>query len=148
MVSPLGGLTTPAIPPWQWVGLPQKNQMGFVSVTVTWKTEPVPVAVFLTVPLSKPPLDWHGLAKEPSMTEWMEPKKWNSSTSPTLAVVESGEKDRPLWPTSMTTVAAAARAAPARRRSERMAARSGAERQTSVDRVYRVTEPRKEKSSD
>lgn len=86
----------------------------------------VPVAVFLTVPLSKPPLDWHGLAKVLWMTEWMEPKKWNSSTSPTLAVVESGEKDRPLSPTSMTMVLAAARAAPVRRRrSERMAARSG-----------------------
>lgn len=33
-----GGLTTPAMPPWQWVGVPQKNQMGSVFLTVTWKT--------------------------------------------------------------------------------------------------------------
>ncbi len=30
-----GGLTTPTMPPWQWVGVPQKNQ---VLLTVTWKT--------------------------------------------------------------------------------------------------------------
>jgi hypothetical protein len=34
----VGGLTTPAMPPWQWVGVPQKNQMGSVFLTVTWKT--------------------------------------------------------------------------------------------------------------
>ena len=33
-----GGLTTPAMPPWQWVGVAQKNQMGSVFLTVTWKT--------------------------------------------------------------------------------------------------------------
>ena len=32
-----GGLTTPAMPPWQWVGVAQKNQIGLVSLTVTWK---------------------------------------------------------------------------------------------------------------
>lgn len=38
-----GGLTTPAMPPWQWVGVAQKNQMGSVFLTVTWKTSDYPI---------------------------------------------------------------------------------------------------------
>lgn len=68
---------TPAIPLWQWPGVPQKNQIGLVSLTVTWKTLPcvssvldlaqliekglggrltLPSALLLMVPESKPEL--------------------------------------------------------------------------------------------
>jgi len=47
-----GGLTTPAMPPWQWLGVPQKNHMGSVFWTVTRKTSEL-----VTGPESKPVLD-------------------------------------------------------------------------------------------
>jgi len=46
----------------------------------------------------------------------MLPKKWNSRTSPTAAVLESGLNEKPLWPVLMTIVFAATVAVRATRR--------------------------------
>jgi len=70
---PDGGLITPAIPVSQWPTVAQKNQIGFVSLTVRVKTlafGPSPVVVI--GPLQNPaPLarGAHGESKEDWVTE-------------------------------------------------------------------------------
>ena len=48
----------------------------------------------------------HGVLKSPCMAVWMLPKKWNSTTSPTAAVMVSGLKTRPPLPTVTVIVVA------------------------------------------
>jgi len=93
--------------------------MGFVSWTKTWKVSGDPSALFLIGPELKPllflvPIS-QGVSKSPCTTVWKELKKWNSSVSPTSAVIESGANvKRPLptlirmvcWATVTPTVAA------------------------------------------
>lgn len=56
-----GGLITPAMPPWQCVGVTQKNHIGSVFWTVTWKT-----SALVMDPESNPELEpWQGVLKSP-----------------------------------------------------------------------------------
>jgi len=95
MVSPVaGGLTTPAMPPWQCVGVEQKYQIGSVLVTLTSKTSELLIEPESNPVLDREPIE-HGELKSPWTAVWMLPTKWNTSVSPTSAVVESGVKTNP-----------------------------------------------------
>lgn len=62
---------TPLIPDSQWPGVAQKNQIGFVSLTVRVKTlvfSSLPVVVI--APLQNPE-GAHGESKVDWVTEWM-----------------------------------------------------------------------------
>jgi hypothetical protein len=75
--------------------------MGLVSLTVMVKILPAVVVWVVTPPEKKAlsPLGTQGASKAAWATEWVVGKKWNSTWSPTAAVMFLGVKESPFLPT-------------------------------------------------